>query len=123
MTKENAHLYLPLVQALAEGETIEVSDRYDNWLECPRPLFHELPERYRIQMEKRPLDAGDVPPGSVFRDIDDAQTPYWSAPVNVHDAGVVLHNDSDCLEVFTWAELQENCQIKRPGEDWKPCLK
>jgi len=57
MTKENAHLYLPLVQALAEGKMIQENNyttvppaRYD-WIDLPEPVFNRQPKSYRIKPE------------------------------------------------------------------------
>jgi len=54
MNKENAHLYLPLVQALADGKAIEHS--YDGiyWEKIPNNVdFLFAPDQYRIAIEPR----------------------------------------------------------------------
>ena len=54
MNKDNAHLYLPLVQALAEGKTIEHSNDGKYWEKIPSRIdFLFAPERYRIIQEPR----------------------------------------------------------------------
>lgn len=53
MTKENAHLYLPFVQALAEGKEIEVFNSYGEWASIENLTFSAIPERYRIKTEKK----------------------------------------------------------------------
>jgi hypothetical protein len=54
MDKDNAHLYLPLVQALAEGKTIEHSYDGDYWTKIPSTIdFLLAPEQYRIATEPR----------------------------------------------------------------------
>jgi hypothetical protein len=55
MNKENAHLYLPLVQALAEGKTIQhwVGQ---HWVDCKNDdgvQFIFPPNQYRIANEPR----------------------------------------------------------------------
>ena len=48
MNKDNAHLYLPLVQALAEGKTIQIKNMDEEWADIFDPSF--LPDReYRIK--------------------------------------------------------------------------
>lgn len=123
MTKENAHLYLPFVQALVEGKTVQIIDRYGDWRDTVRPAFCEPPESYRIKPERQPLDASDVPPGSVFRHRDDSVTSYWAAPTTVIRSGVTLMDEGNVLKDVTWRELMDICEIKRPNEDWKPCAK
>lgn len=49
MNKSNAHLYLPLVQALTEGKTIQVRNGFDEWKDMPEPSFTIEPYRYQIK--------------------------------------------------------------------------
>lgn len=53
MTKENAHEYLPFVQALAEGKEIEVFNSDGEWASIENLIFNAIPERYRIKPEKK----------------------------------------------------------------------
>ena len=51
MNKDNAHLYLPLVQALAEGKKVEYKDVDGDWI-TPREIsFYADPDRYRVKPE------------------------------------------------------------------------
>jgi len=57
MNKENAHEYLPLVQALADGKTIQC--RYqieDDWYEESEINFNWPLECYRIKPEPRTFE-------------------------------------------------------------------
>jgi hypothetical protein len=50
MNKHNAHLYLPLVQALAEGKTIQVQDLFDSqWDDDYDFDFSLEPDCYRVK--------------------------------------------------------------------------
>ena len=52
MNKDNAHLYLPLVQALAEGKTIQFKSQFDNkWEDLHSVQFNYTPDQYRIKPE------------------------------------------------------------------------
>lgn len=52
ITKENAHQYLPLVQALAEGKTVQVNRPDKGWVEPEVGLtFLYQPQYYRIKPE------------------------------------------------------------------------
>ena len=53
MNKTNAHLYLPLVQALAEGKTIEKKLREDLWAPISEIEFLSGSENYRIKPEPK----------------------------------------------------------------------
>jgi len=66
-----------------------------------------------------PLEAADVPPGSVLRWCGE----YWQAIVGTEPNGV-YHAHNDNIELVTWEELTSHeWQIKRPGQDWQPCSK
>jgi len=53
MNKENAHLFLPLVQAFAEGKTIQYAGI--NWEDIEELVFSEYdkPKDFRIKPEPR----------------------------------------------------------------------
>lgn len=55
MNKEEAKDFLPLVQALAEGKTIQYCNQEGNWLDVSAPAFHKKPELYRIKPEPHVL--------------------------------------------------------------------
>ena len=52
MNKDNAKDYLPLVQALADGKTIQLK-KLDGWSDCERTGFSFPPDQYRIKPEPR----------------------------------------------------------------------
>lgn len=52
MNKDNAKDYLPLVQALAEGKTIQcMAYGATQWSDIASPAWDMLPARYRIKPE------------------------------------------------------------------------
>lgn len=52
MTKENAKDFLPLVQALAEGKTIQIiAHDNKNWIDSSSWNFTKEPKDYRIKPE------------------------------------------------------------------------
>ncbi len=54
MNAQNAKDYLPLVQALAEGNAIEYQDDHRNWVDCRSEMAFDLaPSRYRIKPQAR----------------------------------------------------------------------
>ena len=121
MNKENAHLYLPLVQALADGKTIEIlANRKgcEDWEEVLDFTCSCPPRTYRIKPEPVmvPLGPEDVPPGSGMRSIGGTQ---WWAVSSVAKTQVNLGQNGRS----TYETLQKHSEIKRPGEDWMPCHK
>lgn len=58
MNKENAHEYLPLVQALANGKTIQSSYTSDQhgWFDVDEVNFGSSHECYRIKPEPRTFE-------------------------------------------------------------------
>jgi len=55
MNSTNAHLYLPLVQALADGKTIQFNqNEAGDWADIDNIYhFNERPDLYRIKPEAR----------------------------------------------------------------------
>jgi hypothetical protein len=56
MNKENALLYLPLIQALADGKIIQYKHKHDGWMDLEDHViigFHDKPQNYRIKPEPR----------------------------------------------------------------------
>ena len=56
MNQQNAHKYLPLVQALANGKTIQCNDRGE-WVDVDS-LYTDVygPDEYRIKPEPRTFE-------------------------------------------------------------------
>ena len=52
MTKKDAHLFLPLVQALADGKTLQI-EVGNAWNDLDEPSFTRPPQDYRIKPEPR----------------------------------------------------------------------
>lgn len=48
MTKEQAKEYIPILQAYAEGKTIQYLAA-SGWIDWEYPGFHDSPENYRIK--------------------------------------------------------------------------
>lgn len=68
-----------------------------------------------------PLEAKDVPPGSVFRLPG---TNAWFTPVSVTNYGVNFVSNMDGARLFrSFDDITDYHEIKRPGEDWQPCSK
>lgn len=67
MNKENAHLFIPLVQALADGKTIQYNESSgDQWHDCD-PCYFDLPiECYRIKPEPRTWSFWIDPEGNLW---------------------------------------------------------
>jgi hypothetical protein len=50
MNKDNAHLFLPLVQALAEGKTLQIDCGSAGWHDLPEDVeFKHPPHHYRAK--------------------------------------------------------------------------
>ena len=57
MNKENAHLYLPLVQALAEGKTIQWKSNEGVWMDLEEiDCAYDDPSCCRIKPEPRTFE-------------------------------------------------------------------
>ena len=68
MNKDNAHLYLPLVQAMADGKTIQMSDEGGKeWTNMTSIALNENPARYRVKPEPREWEAIVGNDGNLYR--------------------------------------------------------
>jgi hypothetical protein len=59
MNRENALLYLPLIQALADGKIIQHKHKHDSWMDLEDHLiigFYDKPQNYRIKPEPRTFE-------------------------------------------------------------------
>lgn len=65
MNASNAKDYLPLVQALAEGKTIEFLNSNAQWEDCECPSFHQMPVYYRIKPELKWIRLGLFKQGTI----------------------------------------------------------
>ena len=66
MNKENAHLFLPLVQALAEGKTIQWEAFEGVWTDLEEiDCVYDDPLCFRIKPEPRTFEVWLTPAGSM----------------------------------------------------------
>lgn len=124
MNKKTAILYLPLIQALADGKTIQIlANRKgcEDWEDTIDPDFSCAPDCYRVKPEPEmiPLGPEDVPPGSVLRK-GCWREHTWQTVVFVGTTHVTTGSN----HLAYYSELMgDKWVIKRPGEDWMPCHK
>jgi len=80
MNKENAHLFLPLVQALADGKTIQFEHIDGHWEDGVNLDFGFDPKCYRIKTEPRTFEIViNKMTGSIFNanDWDGTSSNVW----------------------------------------------
>lgn len=65
MNKDDASQYLPLVQALADGKTIQHFDTA-NWNDISNPVFISSHDQYRIKPEPREWTGKVIETGQDF---------------------------------------------------------
>ena len=83
MTREEAKEMLPIMQAFAEGKTIEFRTIEGTWEELPDPLFQN-PYKYRIKPEPR------------YRPFK-SQEECWNEMLKHQPFGWIRNNDTQCL--------------------------
>ena len=63
MTREEIKIMLPIMQAFAEGKTLQyrVNEENNEWKDIDNPAFNDLPSEYRIKPEPkyRPFKSRD----------------------------------------------------------------
>lgn len=79
MNPQNAHEYLPLVQALADGKTLQL-EGYAGWVDLNDEIcFGATPQDYRIKPEPRTFEivrsklTGDIYSAETY----DGSSPNW----------------------------------------------
>ena len=86
MNKDNAKNYLPLVQALADGKTIQFLTSYGIYVDVRNPDFVAPPSDYRIKPEPMVVWLNEYPGQNIiYSDLydtqssaDDAASPFRS---------------------------------------------
>jgi hypothetical protein len=76
MNQQNAHKFLPLVHALADGKIIQ-EDFFGQWCDIETPSFHMESSFYRIKPEPRTFE---IVRSKLSGDIYSAETYDGSAP-------------------------------------------
>lgn len=121
MTKDNARQYIPLLEALADGE-LEIS-RDGIWEECLCPAFSADPDQYRRRPKPVmvPLGPEDVPPGSVVRQGHFERT-HWILIVSAGSSSIRIGSEG---QKISYEDLQHSLwEISRDGgKTWKRCEK
>ena len=124
MTREEAKQLLPIITAFANGEEIEFLVSDNKWSRVSSsPLFSLDPQDYRIKpkLKRVPLEASDVPPGSIVRHW--AMKPnLWAEVLRIYHNSMVVFSEENGFEAIPFDDA--GCwEIKRPNEDWNPCWK
>lgn len=44
---------LPIIQAFAEGKTVQFKNSFEDWIDCDNIMFNWPPEKYRIKPEPK----------------------------------------------------------------------
>lgn len=84
------------------------------WYITKRPLPAPKPKTVKV-----PLEASDIPPGSIIA-YRNRIAETWFTVQGVKHKGVLIATTD---RVVYFDDLMRNWEIKRPGEDWKPCYK
>lgn len=53
MNREQAKELLPVIQALAEGKTVQFKNSFEDWIDCDNIMFNWPPKDYRIKPEPK----------------------------------------------------------------------
>lgn len=108
MLRENCRALLPIMQAYAEGKTIEVLNEFTGkWQELPEPKFDNTPERYRVKGEKeyRPFRNGDECFDEMHRHPDFGYVKRNHVYLSVWDIySDAIHTSEDCDECLFYED-------------------
>lgn len=121
-----AKLMQEWAQSVIDGKPIEVEYQTDQaWIRCfLNPIWDWANYDYRLkpQPKRVPLEAKDVPPGSVFK-LKDWGPGEHRQYFQVVKGGIFWTNEQQFT--FTWNELlDQDWQISRDnGKTWEGCWK
>ncbi len=85
------------------------------WYITKRPLPAPKPKTVKV-----PLEPSDIPPGSIIGIRFRAATGTWFAVQGIASSGVLI---ATAEGIVRFDLLAKDWEIKRPGEEWKPCYK
>ena len=86
MNKENASQFLPLVQALADGKTIQVLGcDGSEWIDIREVKFSDNPEAYRIKPEPREFWLFRDDPKNFYNESDTKPSGKWNELIKVRE--------------------------------------
>lgn len=108
MERENCKALLPIMQAYAEGKTIEVRMKTNRqWVEEPEPKFNGDPENYRVKKEQeyRPFRDGDECFDEMHRHPDFGYVKRNHVYLSVWDIySDAIHTSEDCDECLCFED-------------------
>lgn len=53
MNRQQAKDLLPIIQAFADGKTVQFKNSFEDWIDCDNIMFNWLPKDYRIKPEPK----------------------------------------------------------------------
>lgn len=53
MNRQEAKELLPVIQAFAEGKTVQFKNSFEDWIDCDNIMFNWPPKDYRIKPEPK----------------------------------------------------------------------
>lgn len=53
MNREQAKELLPIIQAFAEGKTVQFKNSFEDWIDCDNIMLNRPPKDYRIKSEPK----------------------------------------------------------------------
>jgi len=122
MTRTRAKELLPIIQAYADGGTIEWRDSAGRWRSMNSPSFDDATGSYRIA--PKPVTRAwskpeDVPASCWLRDFKEPSLQVLV--VAVHEQGVQCFDfNTERLETTSWIELRDK-EHSTDRVTWHPC--
>lgn len=122
MNKSDAKDYMPLIQALHEGKTIQTNEGYGIWYDLENVSFSYPPSSYRIKPEPklRPWKPEEVPVGAQIRQKGfNSRVLIFGVDENSGDALIFCSGKIDWATAKYLLEKDEHSTDN--GKTWKPC--
>lgn len=110
MTPQEAKELLPIIEAFANGETIQIQREGRPWEDISEPNFNSLPEQYRIKPKPRLVEITheDLPPVFWVR-YRGNQTCYLVTEVD-YQGDIWANGDCIKLSDYEWSPDRKTWQ-------------
>lgn len=131
MTPQRAKELLPIIQAFAEGKTVQLKlSSWDDWKDYADPNFSQHSSCYRIKPEEptfRPWKPEEVPVGALIKWKNGSLNAYLGRPMlilcyNQQKAGIQFYDGLGYLNSHDLLGCLKSCEHSLDGgKTWLPC--
>ena len=103
MNRQEAKELLPVLQAFAEGKTVQFKNSFEDWIDCDNIMFNRPPKDYRIKPEPK------------YRPFKDAEE-CWQEMLKHQPFGWIKYKEEN--KYTTYCNIDNNCDFELDFEEY-----